>query len=215
MSSGSSSSELKKSSFEKKATNKLDFLLDTIDTEVANFADVVEVTGPILDDQTPSEEMPTSSLNDGVIGTDSLELEMDLLGESDAPPPADKPPNNQAQAATSLNDGATGMDSLELEMDLFSESEAASPEGKPTDNQAKAALDAMNDAEGEVEAMLAKEASVDAETPPAAETSNEAVDDDISKALDELLTTREVDASRSSKKRQLQSKKRNRENLLS
>ena len=194
MSKSSSNSELKNSSSKKEATKKLDFLLDTIDTEVANLADVVEVAGPILDDQTPAEGMPTISLDDGAIETDSLELDMDLFGESEPPPPDDKPADNQTQPATSLNDG--GMDSLELDMDLFGESEAHSPEGEPAADQAQAALDAMSESEGAVEAMLAKEASKDAGSPPAAETSKEAVDDDISKALDELLATREVDASK-------------------
>ena len=184
------------SSSKKESTKKLDFLLDTIDTEVADLADVVEVAGPILADQTPGEEMPTISLDDGAIETDSLELDMDLFGESEAPPPEDKPADNQAQAAASLNDGAIGMDSLELDVDLFGESEDPSPEGEPVDNQAQAALDAMSDAEGEVEAMLAQEAPMDAGSPPATGMSKEAVDDDISKALDELLATREVDASK-------------------
>ena len=87
MSSSSAKSELKNSSPKKEATKKLDFLLDTIDTEVANLADVVEVAGPILDDQTPDEAMPTISLDDGATGMDSLELDMDLFGESDGPPP--------------------------------------------------------------------------------------------------------------------------------
>jgi hypothetical protein len=156
MSRSSSNSELKNSSPKKEATKKLDFLLDTIDTEVANLADVVEVPGPILDDQTPDGEVSTISLDDGAMGMDSLELDMDLFGESDGPPPEDEPADNQAQAA----------------------------------------LDAMSDAEGEVEAMLAKEASTDAGSPPAAETSKEEVDEDIAKALDELLATREVDASK-------------------
>jgi hypothetical protein len=196
MSSSSSKSELKNSSPKKEATKKLDFLLDTIDTEVANLADVVEVAGPILDDQTPKEEVPTISLDDGVLGTDSLELDMDLLGESDGPSPEDEPADNQAQSAMSLDDGAIGGDSLELDMDLFGESDGPQPEDGPADNQAQAALDAMSDAEGEVEAMLAKEASMDVGSPPATETSKEAVDEDISKALDELLATREVDASK-------------------
>jgi|GEM_PF-785812 hypothetical protein len=196
MSSSSSKSELKNSSPKKEATKKLDFLLDTIDTEVANLADVVEVTGPILDDQTPSEEVPTISLDDGVIGTDSLELDVDLFGESDGPQPEDEPADNQAQAAISLDDGVIGTNSLELDMDLFGESDGPPPEGEPADNQAQAALDAMSDAEGEVEAMLAQEASMDAGSPPVTETSKEAVDEDISKALDELLATREVDASK-------------------
>jgi hypothetical protein len=160
MSNSSSNSELKNSSPKKEATKKLDFLLDTIDTEVANLADVVEVAGPILDDQTPGGEVSTISLDDGAIGMDSLELDMDLFGESDGPPPEDEPADNQAQAA----------------------------------------LDALSDAEGEVEAMLAEKASMDAESPPVPETSKEEVDEDIAKALDELLATREVDASNLLKK---------------
>ena len=156
MSNSSSDSELKNSSPEKGAAKKLDFLLDTIDTEVANLADVVEVAGPILDNQTPDREVSTVSLNDGAMGMDSLELDIDLFGESDEPPPVDE----------------------------------------PADNQARAALDAMSDAEGEVEAMLAKEEATDAESPPATETRKEEVDEDIATALDELLATREVDASK-------------------
>jgi hypothetical protein len=156
MSNSSSNSELKKSSPEKETTKKLDFLLDSIDTEVTNLADVVEVAGPILDDQTPDGEVSTISLNDGAMGMDSLELDMDLFGESDGPPTEDEPADNQAQAA----------------------------------------LDAMSDAEGEVEAMLAKEASTGVGSPPATETSKEEVDADITKALDELLATCEVDASK-------------------
>jgi hypothetical protein len=139
MSNSSLNTELKNSSPKKEATKKLDFLLDTIDTEVADLADVVELAGPILDDQTRGGEVSTISLDDGATGMDSLELDMDLFGESDGPPLEDEPADNQAQAA----------------------------------------LDAMSDAEGEVEAMLAGE-----------------VDEDIAKALDELLATREVDASK-------------------
>ncbi len=208
MSSSSSNSELKNSSPKKEATKKLDFLLDTIDTEVANLADVVEVTGPILDDQTPSEEVPTISLDDGVIGTDSLELDVDLFGESDGPQPEDEPADNQAQAAISLDDGVIGTNSLELDMDLFGESDGPPPEGEPADNQAQAALDVMSDAEGEVEAMLAQEASMDAGSPPVTETSKEAVDEDISKALDELLATREVDASKLLEKKPVPAQKK-------
>ncbi|MGD8694703.1 MAG: hypothetical protein PVI74_12675 [Syntrophobacterales bacterium] len=196
MSKSLSSSEQKNSSSKKEATKKLDFLLDTIDTEVADLAEVVDVAGPIVADQTPAEGMPTINLDDGAIETDNLELDMDLFGESDGPPPEGEPADNQAQPAISLDDGVIGTDSLELDMDLFGESDGPPPEGEPADNQAQAALDAMSDAEGEVEAMLAQEASMDAGSPPATETSKEAVDADISKALDELLATREVDASK-------------------
>ena len=208
MSSSSSKSELKNSSPKKEATKKLDFFLDTIDTEVANLADVVEVTGPILDDQTPDAEVSTISLNDGAMGMDSLELDMDLFGESDGPPPEDEPADNQAQAAISLDDGVIGTGSLELDMDMFGESDGPPPAGEPADNQAQAALDAMSDAEGEVEAMLAKEASTGAGSPPATETSKEEVDEDIAKALDELLATREVDASKLLEKKAVPAQKK-------
>jgi hypothetical protein len=144
----------------KPASKKLDFLLDTIDTEVANLADVVEVPGPILDDVTP-DEGGAVSLNDQKAPLDGLELDMDLFGESDEPP---------------------------AEKEL----------GK---KQAQTALDAMSDAEGEVEAMLAKEVETSdggGDTPPT--TSEEPVDQDITNALDELLATREVDASKLLKK---------------
>ena len=196
MSNSSSKSELKNSSPKKEATKKLDFLLDTIDTEVANLADVVEVDGPILNKQSLGGEASTISLDGGETGMDSLELDMDLFGASDGPPLEDESVDNQAQAAMSLDDGETGMDSMELDMDLFGESDGPSPADEPADNQAQAALDALSDAEDEVEAMLAKEGSTDAQSSHATETSKEAVDDDISKALDELLATREVDASK-------------------
>ena len=144
----------------KPAAKKLEFLLDTIDTEVANLADVVEVPGPILDDVTPEE-----------------------------------------REAISLNDQEASLKGLELDMDLFGESDEPSPEKELGKSQAQTALDAMSDAEGEVEAMLAKDVETSdrgGDTPPT--TSEEAEDQDIAKALDELLATREVDASKLLKK---------------
>lgn len=144
----------------KPASKKLDFLLDTIDTEVANLADVVEVPGPILDDVTPNKG-----------------------------------------GAISLNDQEAPLDGLELDMDLFGESDKSPPEKELSKSEALTALDAMSDAEGEVEAMLAKEVEKSdrgGDTPPT--TSEEPVDQDIAEALDELLATREVDASKLLKK---------------
>jgi hypothetical protein len=157
MAQGSASKDPKASKTEKKSAKKLDFLLDTIDTEVANLADVVDPDGPILDDKA----------------------------------------SNQDGEAISLDRGNTGMDSLELDMDFFKESPGTLAEEEPADNQAQAALDAMSDAEGEVEAMLAKEET--ASDPGAASanlTAKKDVDQDLAKALDELLATREVDASK-------------------
>ncbi|MEJ2429199.1 MAG: hypothetical protein P8075_09800 [Deltaproteobacteria bacterium] len=139
------------------ATNKLEFLLDTIDTEVANLADVVNVEGPILDDKTPGG----------------------------------------AGGAVSLSDGGVGLESLELDMDFYKETEKPPAEEESVDKGAQAALEAMSDAEGEVEAILSKEGTADGHkvgSPSAPK--REEVDADLAKALDELLATREVDASK-------------------
>jgi hypothetical protein len=153
----SSSKELKDNKARQVATKKLDFLLDTIDTEVANLADVVNVEGPILDDKT--------SRGDG--------------------------------GAVSLSDGGVGLDSLELDMDFFKEAEKLPAEEEPVDHGAQAALDAMRDAEGEVEAILSMEENAGLHEDASAPGINrEEVDTDLAKALDELLATREVDASK-------------------
>jgi hypothetical protein len=161
----SSSKDLKESENKKVATKKLDFLLDTIDTEVANLADVVNVEGPILDDKT--------SGGDG--------------------------------GPVSLSDGGSGLDSLELDMDFFRETEKPPVEEESVGNGAQAALDAMSDAEGEVEAILSmEETSQDTAVDSAPEIDGSKVDPDLAKALDELLATREVDASKLLRKGQEQ-----------
>ena len=160
MGNSSSTEKIQGGNPKKPASKKLEFLLDTIDNEVANLVDVVEVPGPILDDVTPNKG-GTISLNDQGTPMEGLELDMELLGESDEPPPEKELGKSQAQTA----------------------------------------LDAMSDAEGEAEAMLAKETETSdrgGDTPPT--TSEETVDQDIAKALDELLATREVDASKLLKK---------------
>jgi hypothetical protein len=154
----SPSKELKDGKTKKVVSKKLDFLLDTIDTEVANLADVVNLDGPILDEKKSKGD----------------------------------------RGAISLSDGGRGMDSLELDMDFFNEPEKPPAEEKSADKEgAKAALDAMSDAEGEVEAMLSgEEASGKPAVAPANVADKEKVDSDLAKALDELLATREVDASK-------------------
>ena len=152
-----SSKDLKDSKTPKRATKKLEFLLDTIDTEVANLADVVNVEGPILDDKT--------SKGDG--------------------------------GAISLSDGGVGLDSLELDMDFFKEPENPPAEEESVVTGAQSALDAMSDAEGEVEAILSMEdTSGDPAVASETEVDKNKVDSDLAKALDELLATREVDASK-------------------
>jgi hypothetical protein len=149
--------EIKDGKTKKVASKKLDFLLDTIDTEVANLADVVNLEGPILDEKK----------------------------------------SNGAGGAISLSDGGRGMDSLELDMDFFNEPKQPPAPEKSADEGAKAALDAMSDAEGEVEAMLSgKRASGKPAVASVEMTDKEEVDTDLAKALDELLATREVDASK-------------------
>ena len=153
----SPSKEIKDGKTKKVASKKLDFLLDTIDTEVANLADVVNLEGPILNEK--------KSKGEG--------------------------------GAISLSDGGRGMDSLELDMDFFNEAEKPPAEEKSTDKGAKAAIDAMSDAEDEVEAMLSEKQDVaKPAVAPAKMTNKENVDSDLAKALDELLATREVDASK-------------------
>ncbi|MCG6917132.1 MAG: hypothetical protein LJE89_06250, partial [Deltaproteobacteria bacterium] len=148
----SPSKEIKDGKTKKVASKKLDFLLDTIDTEVANLADVVNLEGPIVDEK--------KSKGEG--------------------------------GAISLSDGGRGMDSLELDMDFFNESEKPPAEKKSANTGAKALLDAMSDAEGEVEAMLSvKQASGKPAVAPAKVAKKEKVDSDLAKALDELLATRE------------------------
>jgi len=154
----SSSKNLKNIKAQQVATKKLDFLLDTIDTEVANLADVVNVEGPIL---------------------------------------ADKTSRGDGGGAVSLSDGGVGLDSLELDMDFYKETEKPPVEEKSADEGAQAALDAMSDAEGEVAAILSTEKTTDnreVDSEPA--INREEVASDLAKALDELLATREVDASK-------------------
>ena len=162
----------KESKAQRVATNKLEFLLDTIDTEVANLADVVNVEGPILDDKTSG----------GVGG------------------------------AVSLSDGGVGLESLELDMDFYKETEKPPPEKESVDKGAQTALEAMSDAEGEVEAILSMKGTADDQnvgSPSALKP--EEVDSDLAKALDELLATREVDASKLLRKTEEQKNRQNKE----
>ena len=157
MESNSSTDRNKTGKPEETASSKLDFLLDTVDNEVADLADVVDTTEPVVADVTPNEKTKAASVHDQKEAADSLELDIDLFGDSDDNP----------------------------------------SEKEPEERQAQDALDAMNDAEGEVEAMLAKEEQAsDDGADVAATVSNNPVGQDIAKELDVLLSTREVDASR-------------------
>ena len=156
MGKGASPKNLKESNSKKVTAKKLDFLLDTIDTEVADLADVVEVPSSIVDEETAQKETE----------------------------------------AISLNDAALAEDSLELELELFEEVTEPKAETKSVDNRAQAALDAMSEAEGEIEAMLAEARSVSEDIePPGREVIN-GDEMDLDQALEELLATREVDVSK-------------------
>ena len=56
MAKGSTTKDPKVGKTQKTSTKKLDFLLDTIDTEVANLADVVDLDGPIVDDKASKQD---------------------------------------------------------------------------------------------------------------------------------------------------------------
>jgi len=155
---GSSGKNSEESNGKKVSTKKLDFLLDSIETEVADLAEVVEVEGPILDDET----------------------------------------TNQETEAIGLNDPSIAMDSLELDVDLFDEPAEPQVETNSVDNQAHAALDAMSEAEGEIEAMMATTGSdsENIEATTGEDTANDEMDHDLAQALDELLATSELDVSK-------------------
>jgi hypothetical protein len=140
----------------KTGAKKLDFLLDTIDTEIADLADVVETEGPILADVTSNGEVSAVGINEEKVSIGDLDLDTSLFDEPLEPPAKAKPAKVEPQAA----------------------------------------LDALNDAEGEVEAMLAEE-SVGGNTgnPAAPVTSSKETDQDAARALQELLATRETDVS--------------------
>ena len=157
MESNSSTERDKTGNPEEAASRKLDSLLDTVDNEVADLADVVETTEPIVAEVNPNQKAKAAGPHDQNEVVESFELDIDLFGDSDGEP----------------------------------------GENQPGERQAQDALDAMNDAEGEIEAMLAKEEQAsDAGADDAATVSKKPMDQDITKELDVLLNTREVDASK-------------------
>jgi hypothetical protein len=64
-------------------TEKLDFLLDTVDTEVANLAETMVTQGPIVHEATSSDEDPAIGLNHETTVADHLDLDMAMFGDSD------------------------------------------------------------------------------------------------------------------------------------
>ncbi len=67
------------------ATRKLDFLLDTIDTEVANLAETVVTQGPILYETASNDEGSAMGFNHETTAKDYLDLDMALFADSDEP----------------------------------------------------------------------------------------------------------------------------------
>jgi hypothetical protein len=141
------------------ASDKLHFLLDTIETEVTDLAEVVE-------------------------------LKATFVGDG---------PSSGAGSAAGSDSEVKLIDGLDLDMDFSGESGGSSPEVESAEKKARAALDAMSDAEGEIEAMLAEEKAGSTEDATATVVSKEE-EEEIAQALKELLSTRELDASNLLKK---------------
>jgi hypothetical protein len=155
MENNSSGKKIKKKESQKVGSNKLDFLLDSIETEVADLAEPVVPQGSIVNETAPTDEESTEGLSHEPI-----------------------------------ND-------LDLDMDFFEDLEEPPTDSETVDKQTAAALDALSDAEGEVEAMLTAEGvATDIEDVAVEANSEPQADKEAAKALTELLATREVDASK-------------------
>jgi hypothetical protein len=143
------------------AARKLDFLLDTIDTEVANLADTVVTEGPILYEAASNDQGSAIGFNHETTAMDIPDLDMGVSGDSDEPP-----------------------------SDL-----------EPVDKETAAALDALRDAESEVEAMLTVAGMVTVTEDAAPGTSGQDVKEQpASKTLAELFAAREIATSKLAEK---------------
>jgi len=81
------------------ATQKLDFLLDTIDTEVANLAETVVTQGPIFYETASNDEGSAMGFNHETAARDYLDLDMALLADSDEPQSGNESAAKEAEAA--------------------------------------------------------------------------------------------------------------------
>ena len=79
-------------------TEKLDFLLDTVDTEVANLAETMVTQGPIKH-ETSSDEGSATGLNHETTLADHLELDMAMFADSDELPFDIEPLDEKTEAA--------------------------------------------------------------------------------------------------------------------
>ena len=84
---------------QRRADKKLDFLLDTIDTEVADLAEAVETQGPILSEPSSDDEGSAMGLNHDTTAMEDLDLTMVMSGDSDEPP-SDLGPVDDEMGAT-------------------------------------------------------------------------------------------------------------------
>ncbi|UCE81885.1 MAG: hypothetical protein JSV47_09050 [Deltaproteobacteria bacterium] len=90
------------------SAKKLDFLLDTIDTEIADLADVVETEGPILADVTSNGEVSAVGINEEKVSIGDLDLDTNLFDEPTEPPAKAKPAKVKPQAALDVLNDAEG-----------------------------------------------------------------------------------------------------------
>lgn len=81
------------------ATQKLDFLLDTIDTEVANLAETVVTQGPILYETAPNDEGSAMGFNHETTARDYHDLDMALFAGSDEPQSGNESVAKETEAA--------------------------------------------------------------------------------------------------------------------
>jgi len=121
MVSNSSAERNKSNKADETASKKLDFLLDTVDNEVADLANVVDTTKPTVDDVTSEEKTKAASLDDQEGAADSLELDIDLFGDLDGHSSGNEPEERQAQAALDAMSDTEG----EIEAMLAEEEKAS------------------------------------------------------------------------------------------
>ena len=111
---------------QKVSAKKLDFLLDTIDTEIADLADVVETEGPILADVTSNGEVSAVGINEEKVSIGDLDLDTNLFDEPTEPPAKAKPAKVKPQAALDALNDAEG----EVEV-MLAEQSVAGDIGNP------------------------------------------------------------------------------------
>ena len=162
------------------ATQKLDFLLDTIDTEVAKLAETVVTQGPIVYESLSNDEGSAMGFNDETTAEAYQELDMDLFEGSDEPQSGIESEDEETEAAFD----ALGDAEHEVEAML-------TPEAVTTTDAQNAAVPSSNQdaedqgaAEALAELVLTREVessllSEKAEEQVEADAETAAVDDDL------------------------------------